>query len=107
MKYIGSTISFKQRHYAHKQSFKDETLKHSTALSGHVWEKGLNPDPQIKWEILATSLNYRKGMKFCPLCLEEKYLIMLNIGNPQYLNKRSELAAKCRHRAKWTLQHAK
>ena len=42
----------------------------------------------------------RKG---ADLCLTEKLFILKSFNNPAYLNKRSELALKCRHKAKFLL----
>ena len=50
--YIGSTNNFKQRHSGHKSSFKHEKHRNATALSMLVWDKGLNPGPNINWDIL-------------------------------------------------------
>ena len=103
MKYIGSTQDFKKRYSGHKQSFKREGKKNATTLSRHIWEKGLGKEPKIKWEILAKVPKYKLGTKSCNLCLTEKLLILKNAGNPCYLNKRLELAQKCRHKAKMCL----
>ena len=103
MKYIGSTQDFKKRYSGHKQSFKREGKKNATTLSRHIWEKGLGKEPKIKWKILAKVPKYKLGTKSCNLCLTEKLLILKNAGNPCYLNKRSELAQKCRHKAKMRL----
>ena len=43
------------------------------------------------------------GGRQCDLCLTEKLFILKNFNNPNYLNKRSELALKCRHKAKFLL----
>ena len=58
-----------------------------TTLSTNVWEK-LNPEPQIKWSIIANASSYKKGNKTCDLCLIEKMHIADNFNNPSYLNKR-------------------
>ena len=105
--YIGSTQEFKKRYYAHKESFRNEASKNKTTLATHIWEKKLNPEPKITWSILADAPSYRLGSRHCDLCLTEKVFILENIGNPSYLNRRSELAQKCRHRAKYLLMHTK
>ena len=102
-KYIGSTIDFKKRWYAHVGSFRNENVKSSTTLSSHVWASGLNPEPKIKWSILAKAEPYQKGGRMCDLCLSEKLLISRNFNNPEYLNRRSEIALRCRHRRKFLL----
>ena len=102
--YIGCAQDFKKRYYGHMESFRNEESKHKTTLSAYVWEQGLAPEPKIKWSILATAPSYRKGSRYCELCLTEKLYILRTINNPSYLNKRSELAQRCRHRAKHLLK---
>ena len=106
-KYIGSTQNFKERHNRHKTSFKNQNHKNETTLAKHIWDEGLAPDPKIKWEILRHAPTYNKGGKYCDLCLTEKLLISKVLGNPTYLNRRSDLATKCRHRAKFKLCNIK
>ena len=79
MKYIGSTEHFKRRYRAE----------------------------ELKWEIIDKAPSYKKGGRACQLCLTEKMHIMRVINNPSYLNRRSELAAKCRHKAKYRLSAVK
>ena len=50
-------------------------------------------------------MTYRKGGRLCGLCTAEKIHIMDNIQNPEYLNRRTELAQKCRHKAKFKLSN--
>ena len=102
-KYIGSTVHFKKRYYSHKDSFRNNANKNATTLSSFVWEKNLNPDPNIKWSILSKAYPYQKGSRSCDLCLTEKLFISRTFNNQQYLNKRSELALKCRHKARFLL----
>ena len=106
-KYIGSTENFKKRYTAHKYSFRHETHQNSTTLSHHVWEQELGTEPELKWEIIDKAPSYKKGGRACQLCLTEKMHIMRVINNPSYLNRRSELAAKCRHKAKYRLSAVK
>ena len=106
-KYIGSTQDFKSRFYSHQQSFRDPTLQNSTALSDHIWENNLAPNPSIKWEIIAHAPRYNKGGRYCQLCLTEKAIILANSTNPTFINKRSEIAQKCRHRAAYKLSRVK
>ena len=101
--YIGCAQDFKKRYYGHMESFRNEESKHKTTLSANVWEQGLAPEPKIKWSILATAPSYQKGNRYCDLCLTEKLHILKTFNNPNYLNKRSELAQRCRHRAKYLL----
>ena len=104
---IGSTENFKSRYNSHKFSFRHETHKNATTLSHHIWEHKLGAEPELKWEIVDTAPTYHKGGRACQLCLTETMHIMRIIGNTSYLNKRSELAAKCRHRAKFRLSAVK
>ena len=101
--YIGSTVNFKKRWYGHTESFRNSDSKHKTTLATHVWEKKLNPTPRIKWSIIARAPSYRKGNRQCDLCLTEKLHIANTFNNPAFLNKRSELALRCRHRTKFLL----
>ena len=101
--YVGSTVNFKKRWYGHTESFRNEGSKHKTTLSSHIWEKKLNPEPRIKWSIVARAPSYKKGNRSCDLCLTEKMYIADTFNNPAYLNKRTELALKCRHKAKFLL----
>ena len=101
--YIGSTQAFKERHNNHKASFRDESLKHATALSKYVWEQDLGPEPNISWSILRRCGLYRKGGRYCDLCLTEKVLIAKAMKDPTSLNKRAELTLRCAHKAKFKL----
>ena len=103
--YIGCAQDFKKRYYGHKESFRNEANKASTTLSNYIWEQNLAPEPRIKWSILAKAPSYQKGNKYCDLCLTEKLHILKNIEDKSYLNKRSEMAQKCRHKAKYLLQN--
>ena len=53
--------------------------------------------------IIAKASSYMKGKRTWNLCLTEKMHIAGNFNNPSYLNKRSELALRCRHRTKFLL----
>ena len=102
-KYIGSTGEFKARWTSHRYTFRHGTAKHSTTLSQHVHESGLNPEPALKWEIIDKAPSYSKGQRYCNLCLTEKLWLLRASNDPAYLNKRSELALRCRHKAKFRL----
>ena len=101
--YIGSTVDFKTRFYSHSDSFKKESNRNATTLSTHIWEENLNPEPKIEWSIVAKASAYKKGNRQCDLCLTKKIHIMKNFSNPASLNKRTELAAKCRHKERHLL----
>ena len=103
--YIGvSSTNFKIRYGNHKYSFSLEHQKNQTALSKHYWglkNKGLTPD--IQWSILKRSSTPKSFDSRCYLCLEEKIHILLFPEPKILLNKRNELIARCRHRAKFKL----
>ena len=48
---------------------------------------------------------YTKGSRNCGLCLAKKMHIMRQINNPTFLNERTELAQKCKHKAKFQLSN--
>ena len=103
--YIGvSSTNFKIRYGNHKYSFSHVHQKNQTALSKHYWglkNKGLTPD--IQWSILKRSSTPKSFDSRCNLCLEEKIHIFLFPEPKILLNKRNELIARCRHRAKFKL----
>ena len=102
--YIGSTQNFKERYRNHTASFKKETLKHSTALSKFIWEKGLSPNPRIEWEIVRKTGIYQSGSRFCDLCLTEKLMISREIKKSKNcLNRRQDMSNKCLHQARFRL----
>ena len=70
---------FKIRYRNHIQSFKDENKKSATTLSQYIWDVGLNPSPEIKWEILRSCPAYTPGPRACNLCVSETMLIMKHI----------------------------
>ena len=106
-KYVGSTVLFKTRYYAHSRSFVKEDKRHDTTLSEYIWDRGLGPQPNVKWEILSSAPAYNKGQKDCQLCLEEKYYILLAQKDRASLNKRTEMMAKCRHKNSFLLKNAR
>ena len=103
--YIGiSSTNWKIRYGNHNFSFSHEHKKNQTALSKHYWglkNKGLTPD--IQWFILKRSNTPKSFDSRCNLCLEEKIHILLFPEPKKLLNKRSELIAWCRLRAKFKL----
>ena len=65
-------------------------------LARYVWKlkkKGLKP--KIKWKIVMKARPYKKGSRYCDLCLSEKTLIA--IAGDRSLNKRNEIHRKCTH----------
>ena len=104
--YIGSTKDFKKRYGGHKSSFKNkETMQ--TALSRHVWDQEMGETPNLEWRVVTTAPPYQVGGRSCSLCLTEKLHILRNANNPCFLNKRTEIAQRCRHRAEFRLDKLK
>ena len=106
--YIGSTESeFKLRHSNHKSSFNNHHLRTATKLSQHIWQLKTDDKPvDIKWSIQHKSRVYKCGSRKCDLCISEKFEILRS--DPKLtLNRRSEIANKCRHRSKFKLANLK
>ena len=106
VEYIGSTNNFKSRFTTHTSSFKNKKYSHATTLSKYVWENSIE-SKGIKWSILTKAPSYSTGNKLCDLCITEKLFIIQNINNYKCINKRSELAQTCRHKAKFKLNKCK
>ena len=104
--YGTSEGTFKTRYANHKKSFKYEFYRTDTELSNEYWKlKQLNANPVIKFYIKKKCLpTKRKGS--CFLCLNEKLFILEHKGD-NLLNKRNELASKCRHKNKYKLINLK
>ena len=103
--YIGSaTTEFKVRWANHKTSFNNVRYKNVTSLSKYYWEligKGLTPT--IKWKILRRAQTCRSLDSPCRLCLQEKIAIISFTNRTDLLNKREEVAIRCRHKEKFLL----
>ena len=106
--YIGSTeTEFKLRYSNHKYSFNNISRQTATKLSQYIWNlKTEEKDVNIKWEIKQQSRPYKCGTRKCDLCIAEKYEI-LKSDPSKTLNKRNEIANKCRHRSKFKLEQLK
>ena len=93
--YIGVTANdFKARYRNHQKSLNNRRYQNETELSKHVWHlKDTKRAFNIKWRIIK---QIPAGTRKCPLCLEEKLLILKG-RKKNILNKRSELFSKCRH----------
>ena len=108
VQYIGCTEGpFKTRYNNHTHSFRAENKKFSTALSNYVWENKLNPNPNVKWEIVEKCKPYSPGNKFCNICISEKVHIIRNINESGNLNKHTEIGRKCIHLHKHVLKNFK
>ena len=96
--YIGQTDGeFKTRYNNHTHSFRKEEKRNSTTLSQYIWDKGLQPEPTIKWAILKKCRSYAPGHSFCGLCNTEKKHIIRNSSDPKNINKKTDLGKKCLH----------
>ena len=103
--YIGSTeATFKQRFYGHTSDLTHIKNRNNTTLAAFVWElRDKGQQPEIKWEAIKKCSRYKCGTRKCDVCLSEK-LAILRSRDPDLLNKRSELMARCPHRRKWRLE---
>ena len=124
--YQGQAMKFKQRWYGHNSLFTNPTKiltrkvkgsneevkvtieqqiaekEERSELAKYVWKlkkKGLKPI--VKWKILVKARPYRKGSRFCNLCLSEKTVIA--IADKRSLNKRNEIIRKCTHMSPFKL----
>ena len=88
--YFGiSETEFRPRYNNHTMSFKNQTHKNDTELLKYIWSlKDENKDFDIKWSISKKSSGYSI----------ERQADML-------LNKRLDLASKCRHENKYILMN--
>ncbi|GFR75019.1 reverse transcriptase-like protein [Elysia marginata] len=102
--YVGLTDnSFKTRYNLHKSSFKPEHKKSSTKLSEFIWKlKNNNTYHKIEWQILKKQKSYTSDMKYCTLCLQEKFEIL---NNAPTLNHRKELFTFCVHKKRHLLSN--
>ena len=92
-----TATTFKSKYNAHKSSFKDKHLEHSTSLSKYLWDlKAKNTNFGLKWRILTSASAYCNTTKRCNLCIQEKiYILYKPLLAP--LNNCSELLSRCRH----------
>ena len=100
--YYGLTEgAFKTHFNAHKRSFRTESCRKETELSKYIWElKDKDEAHEITWTIEKAASPYKCGTRRCDVCLSEKMIIAT--GDPKaMLNKRAEIIATCRHRAKF------
>ena len=102
--YVGVTANtFKSRYNAHKSSFNNKHIGHSTSLSKYIWDlKAKNTNLRLKWRILTSASAYCNTTKRCNLCIQEKLYILYKPLLAS-LNKRSELFSSCRHISKYIL----
>ena len=62
--------------------------------------------PVIEWSIVIKVLS-KIPLNFCKLCLSGKFYIIKSLGDPNLLNKKSELVNICRHQSKLILESFK
>ena len=98
-----TTTSFKLRYANHKKSFKHEQYKNETTLSSFIWDKKLNPNPKIKWNIIKKCQKYQPGQKTCQICVSEKYWIIKGLLKAHNINRKTDIASLCVHRRDATL----
>ena len=60
----------------------------AATLSSFIWEQGLNTAPNVEKEIIRTAKIYKQGLGNCQLCIQEKFQINAQVGNPKILNKK-------------------
>ena len=97
--YIGISMHpFKDRHYVHVGSFKNENSENHTSLSKKFWQlKKQRRTPMVSWSILTIASTPRNLRDKCMLCLEERKHILM-FKQPRFLlNKRNEMTTKCPH----------
>ena len=88
-------------------SFKHKKRVNDTELSKYLWKlKEENADYNLQWSIKANASPYKYGARKCDFCLTEK-MIIARSDPKKLLNKRTELACKCRHRNKFLLSNIK
>ena len=84
-------LSKKKRYYNHRSSFIHKIYRHRTSLSNYLWEikkkQGIDP----------ISSEYKAGIKYWLLCMEEKIAIASNNNLNELLNQRSEILYVSRH----------
>ena len=105
--YIGATQDFKGRYTTHMSNTKLEKYENATSLATYIWSlKRKNIEYRINWKILCKARSYCPESGKCNLCITEKSKILFYKGR-NLINKRSEIMAKCRHRAKHKLESVK
>ena len=106
-RYYGScSTTFKARYGNHVSDSNLPHRREATTLSTHKWLlKDNNINFTQNWSFLAHARSYTPEMKYCNLCLTEKYLLNRDMKDKNLLNKRKEIFRKCPHRAKYLLSN--
>ena len=96
--YAGMTMPpFKFRKGNHDRDANNVAYRSTTRLSEYVWNlKDEGKTPNVSYEILH-KVQGKPRLGFCRLCCTEKLVIIENLNDCNYLNKRSEFISKCRH----------
>ena len=102
--YLGSSsTSIKTRINNHHCDFRVRSREHATTLSSHVWTlKDRGVDPVVTYRIKGKAKPYSPTSRICSLCTLEK-LFIAKCDENTTLNRRTEIANKCRHKAKFSL----
>ena len=105
--YLGiCETEFKTRFNNHKKSFCHRQNEKDTELSKYIWKlKYKHTEYQIRLSIVRKSSGYNPVTKSCKLCLLEKLLLRNFSDKSRLINKRLDLASKCRHENKYMLKN--
>ena len=97
---------FKTGFNNHKKCFRHRENEKVTELSKYIWElKGKHTEYEIRWSIARISSGFNPVSKSCNLCLLEKLLLYNFSDKSRLINKRLDLASKCRHENKYMLKN--
>ena len=96
--YIGMTQpAFKTRFHNHVRDASNATYRNTTELSKYIWSlKDEDKITKVDFEIMYT-VPGNPTSTYCILCSTEKLVIIENLHDNTFLNKRSEFISKCRH----------
>ena len=91
----------------HIMSFRHKKRVNDTELSKYLRKlKEEKADYKLQRSIKAYTSPYKCGTIKCDLCLTEK-MIIARSDRKKFLNKRTELVFKCKHRNKFLLSNIK
>ena len=103
-KYLGAAeTSFEERYSNHRRDFKHKKYMKCTELLKYIWSlRNQGIISIVKWRIVR-KVNSKVSPNYCKLCLMKKIFIVKSLQDCNLLNKRSELALRCRHQNKLLL----
>ena len=106
--YVGMTEPiFKKRFYNHTRDANNVGYRNTTELSKYIWSlKDGSKIPNVTYEVLH-QVHGKPSIHFCRLCTTEKLVIIENLNDNTFLNKRSEFISKCRHINKFLIDPPK